>query len=129
MRVSTRLACGAAVLFAAACQRAPKFKPQDETALLQSFDSSAKAIRLGMWESWASTFADNGIFQPANTMAVSGRAAVAAWGHALPIVEEATFTNQRVWGDGNLAYGTSDYALKLKDVPADTGKQLVVFRR
>jgi ketosteroid isomerase-like protein len=35
----------------------------------------------------------------------------------------------RVWGEGNLAYGTSAMAMKLKDAPADTAKQLVVFRR
>lgn len=39
------------------------------------------------------------------------------------------FSSVSVSGEGNPAYGTSAYALKLKDVPMDTGKQLVVFRR
>jgi len=34
-----------------------------------------------------------------------------------------------VWGEGNLAYGTSAIAIKTKNAPADTSKQVVVFRR
>ena len=40
-----------------------------------------------------------------------------------------SFADVQVSGEGNMAYGSSSYVLKLKDLPADTGKQLVVFRR
>ena len=35
----------------------------------------------------------------------------------------------RVAGEGNLAYGTSAVFIKIRDLPPDTAKQLVVFRR
>jgi hypothetical protein len=41
----------------------------------------------------------------------------------------ATFSNVQVWGEGNLAYGTSSYTLTLQGAPPDNGKQLAVFRR
>jgi hypothetical protein len=60
---------------------------------------------------------------------VRGRAALLEWGKAFPPIESLSFSDIQVTGEGNMAYGSSSYALKLKGMPLDHGKQLGVFRR
>jgi len=80
-------------------------------------------------DSWASRFADDAAFYFANTPPIVGRSAILAWGKAMPQMETFTFADVAVAGEGNLAYGTSRVFSKLQGAPADTAKQLVVFRR
>ncbi len=104
---------------------------QDSTALRGLFDLAQTAISSGDFVTWAGHYADSAVFMPPNGPAVVGRAAIQAWGQAMPPVERFAFSDVRIYGEGNLAYGTSSYVLKLRldGVPADSGKQLIVWGR
>ena len=113
-----------------ACQqRASELNEQDAATLRATFDSTVQRIRAGNYTAWAEEFSDDARFYAPNTPPVIGRAAILAWGQALPPVEQFGFSDVQIAGAGDLAYGTSAYTLKLKDLPADSGKQLVVFER
>ena len=114
----------------ASCQApAPQFTAQDEATLRAMFDSVAAEVTSSRWDTWAGHYAADAYLQPPNAPTVRGRAAILAWGQAFPSVESLVFSDAQVAGEGNMAYGSTAYALKLKDLPMDTGKQLVVFRR
>jgi len=120
----------AGIIVLGGCQApAAQFTAQDQTTLRAMFDSVASEVGSGRWDTWAGHYTEDAILQPPNAPTVSGRVALLAWGRAFPPVESVAFSDVQVSGEGNLAYGTSAYALKLKDFPLDTGKQLVVFRR
>jgi ketosteroid isomerase-like protein len=125
------VACLAASLLAfGACQAPqPEFTAEDESTVRAMFDSTVANIRAGDWTTWSRQFAEDAVLQPPNAKPVTGRAAILAWGRAFPPVEEFSFSDVQVSGDGNLAYGTSNFVLKVQGAPADSGKQLVVFRR
>ncbi len=128
---ATTVMCGAvAVAAVLACQpAAPQFSAADEATVRGMFDSTVADLNAGRFDSWAARFSDNTLLQPPNEKTVNGRSAALAWIKALPPIENVSFSNVQVSGEGNTAYGTSAYVLKLKDIPADTGKQLAVFRR
>lgn len=102
---------------------------QDTAAVRKLFDDTVRYIRANNWTAWAAQWSEDAVIQPPNAPAVKGRAALLAWGQAFPPVEALAFSSVQVWGDGNLAYGTSAYAMTTKGSPPDSGKQLVVFRR
>ena len=120
---------GLTVIVAACGSPAAQFTPADETAAKGLFSTAEQAIKTGNFDAWAATFTEDAVFQPANGQAVSGHANMVAWAKALPPMEDFAFTSPVVHGDGNVAYGTNGYRLKMKGIPADTGKQLVVMRR
>jgi len=118
------------ILLVGACRKAPpQFSAQDATAVRALFDSVVADIRGGKLDSWAGRFSEDARFYPANSPMLAGRAAILAWGKTLPPMESFSFADVDVAGDGNLAYGSSRVFLKMKGVPADSSKQLVVFRR
>jgi ketosteroid isomerase-like protein len=102
---------------------------EDVATLEQMFDTVVRLIRAGDWAGWAALYAEDAVFHPPHGPAVRGRAALQEWGEAFPPVEALDFSNVKVSGEGNVAYGTSGYALTIKGQPPDTGKQLGVFRR
>jgi len=106
-----------------------QFTSEDASKLRGMFDSTVANIRARDWTTWSQQYTDDAVLQAPNAKTVKGRAAILAWGQAFPPVEEVRFPNVQVSGEGDMAYGTSDYVLKLQGMPADTGKQLVVFRR
>jgi ketosteroid isomerase-like protein len=106
-----------------------QFTQQDQAAVRQLFDDCIRYVNAADWTSWAGIYAEDGFLQPPNAPVIRGRAELVAWGQAFPPIESFAFSNVQVWGEGNLAYGVSGYTLKVKDAPADTGKQLCVFRR
>jgi ketosteroid isomerase-like protein len=122
-------------LIAAACtllgcqQSPPAFTADDEAHIRAMFEATATNINAGNWTEWSRQFSDNAVLQPPNAKSVRGRTAILAWGQAFPPVEALSLENVEVTGEGNWAYGTSDYVLKVQGAPADSGKQLVVFRR
>lgn len=124
-------ACLAVTLIAlAGCQAtAPQFTAQDEATVRGMFDSTVANLRAADFSKWSEQFTDDAVLQPPNAAPVHGRAGILAWGQAFPPIEEVSFFDVQTSGEGNMAYGTSAYALKLRGVPADTGKQLVIFRR
>ena len=131
MRVQETLGCLAVVgALVIGCQRpGATFSASDEAALRALNDSATAYMRSGNWSAWAGLYAEEGRILPPNGRVVAGRAAVQKFGESLPPVESAQFSDVKVTGSGDVAYLTSAYSLKLKGVPADTGKQLVAFRR
>jgi ketosteroid isomerase-like protein len=112
------------------CQaRGTQFTSEDASRLRGMFDSTVANIRAHDWSTWSKQYTDDAVLQPPNAKTVKGRAAILAWGQAFPPMETLSFSNVQVSGEGDMAYGTSDYVLKVQGMPADTGKQLVVFRR
>lgn len=115
------------------CQQAPArpaaLGQEDMSALRAMFDSTVSWVRAANWTAWAGQYSDDALLQPPNAPAVHGRAALLAWGQAFPPVEALDFSNVQVSGEGNLAYGTSDYSMTVQGAPVDVGKQLVVFRK
>jgi ketosteroid isomerase-like protein len=129
MRRCTAFASAIVVLLIACHPRPGAFSGQDESAVRAVADSAVRYQLAGDWAAWAALFSEDGVLQPPNAPAVKGRAALLAWAKTLPPVEKAAFTNEQVWGDGNLSFGTSGYTYTLKGLPPDTGKQLWVSRR
>src|ERR1043166_5586812 len=124
-----RLARVAGLCLLASCQKAPAFTAQDETQLRGMFDGTATDFKTGNFEAWSKQFSEDAVMQPPNAKPVHGRPALLAWAQAFPKVQELSFSNVQVTGSGDWAFGTSDYVLQVQGAPADTGKQLVVFRR
>jgi ketosteroid isomerase-like protein len=120
----------AAALGFTACQPpSAQFTAADEAEVRALFDSTVKHVSAGDMTSWAGQFTDDAIYQPPNAIAINGRPSILAYGQGFPPVEQLSMSEVNVWGEGDLAYGTSAIAIKIKDGPADTWKQLVVFRR
>ncbi len=120
----------AAALAFAACSSSPaQFSAADEAEVRAIFDSTVKRVSAGDWTSWAGEFTDSAVFQPSNAKVLHGRVAILAYGQAFPPLEQFSMSDVHVWGEGNLAYGTSAIAIKIKDAPTAMSKQLVVFRR
>ena len=122
----------AAISFAVimgACQKPPEFTAADEAIVKGMFDSTVVWFKARKFNEWSMEFAPNAFLQPPNGKTVTGRAGLVAWASAFPPIEAMSFSNVKVSGEGNTAMGTSDFTLKLKDVPADTGKQIIVVRR
>jgi ketosteroid isomerase-like protein len=131
MKIALGLALlpAAALAFAACSSPSAQFTAADEAEVRALFDSTVKRVSAGDWTSWAGEFADSAVFQPSNAKVLHGRAAILAYGQAFPPLEQFSMSDVDVWGEGNLAYGTSAIAIKVKDASPDTSKQLVVFRR
>lgn len=131
MKTELRVALltAAALAFTACQSPSAQFTAADEAEVRALFDSTVKRVSAGDWTSWAGGFADSAVFQPSNAKALHGRPAILAYGQGFPPIEQFSMADVHVWGEGNLAYGTSAIAIKVKDAPADTSKQLVVFRR
>lgn len=128
----TRFALGslAVTTLLVACQKpAPKFTVQDAVTVRGLFDSAVTEIRGGRFDAWAAHFAQDARFHRSNAPVLVGRPAILAWGKSLPPAEVFTFDHVEIHGEGDLAYGWSGVVLKFRGLPADTAKQLVVFRR
>jgi ketosteroid isomerase-like protein len=125
------MACLAAVFFAiTGCQpQAPQFTAEDEATLQGMIEATARDFKAGDMETWAQHYAQDAVFQPPNAPTVAGQANILAWGRAFPPLTDLTFPNVMVSGEGDLGYGTSSYVMAFDDMPPDSGKQLVVFRR
>jgi ketosteroid isomerase-like protein len=112
------------------CQpQSAQFTAEDEATLGGIVEATAQNFKAGDMDTWAQHYANDAVFQPPNAPMVLGQANILAWGQAFPPVEDLTFSNIIVSGEGNVGYGTSSYDMAFKDMPPDHGKQLVVFRR
>ncbi len=130
MRVLTARATPVAFAVLLGCQpAAPSFTEQDAAQVRAIFDSAVAHVRAADWTAWAAPFAEDARFHPSNGPALVGRAAILAWAQALPPIEAFSFHDVQVAGEGNMAYGSSAIVIKMRDLPADTAKQLVVMRR
>ena len=106
-----------------------QFTEQDQAAVRRLFDACTGYINTGDWAGWAGIYAEDGFLQPPNAPTVQGRAQLQAWGETFPAIRRLAFSDLEIWGEGNIAYGTSRYTLELEDLPTDTGKRLLVYRR
>ena len=129
MKRFTTLAGAIGLTITACAPTAPQFTAQDSATIRGIFDATVKSMRAGDFPAWAAEFSDSAAFYAPNAPPVVGRPAILAYGKAMPPIEEFSFSNVQVSGEGNLAFGTSAVVLKLKGIPADSSKQLVVFRR
>jgi len=112
------------------CQPAvPEFTETDAQAVRALFDSVIVDLRAGDWETWTTRYSDDARFHAPNAPAVVGHEGLLAMGRSLPPTDTIAFSNIEVWGDGNLAYGTSAIVIQFRGMPIDTQKQLAVFRR
>jgi ketosteroid isomerase-like protein len=102
---------------------------QDRAALREMFDDTIRFINAGDWPAWAAEYAEDGVLQPPNAPTLRGRSNLLEWGRAFPPIEEFSFSDVQVDGEGSFAWGMSAYMLRVKDQAPDIGKQLVVFRR
>ncbi len=118
-----------ATLAVTACQ-APiqRFTVQDVAAVQALFDSLGADIRAGKWESFGDRFSDDARFATVGAV-IGGRTAIVHWAKSLPLLESFSFGPAEVHGDASLAYSWSNLYVKFRDLPADTAKQLAVFRR
>lgn len=123
------LAISLALGCAAPAPPAPEFTAADRDHVAGMFNQTVADFRAGAFDNWASRFSEDAVFHAPNQPAVVGRAAILAWGQAMPPIESVDFTNVQVWGSGDVAWGVSDYTLALQGVPPDTGKQLGVVQR
>jgi uncharacterized protein (TIGR02246 family) len=130
MRIRGLLLGALALSLAAPPARAAGLTAQEAAAVTKVFDDVVRSIQANDWAGWARHWAEDGVFHPAHAPVLKGRKAIEEYGRGFPAIEKVSFSNVQVSGEGNLAYGTSDWALEFKgDVPADHGKQLAVFRR
>lgn len=127
-RITLAVAAAAAVLVVG-CSKRPVFTPEDETAVHAMFDTAMKSLNSGNPDAWLAEFSDDAVLQPNYGKAVMGRASIAAWQKASPVLEQINFPNVKITGYGDVAYGTSELTVKMTGMPADTGKQLVVFKK
>lgn len=112
------------------CQPQPaQFTAEDEATLRGMVEATARDFGAGDMETWAQQYANDAVFQPPNAPMVVGQANILALGQAFPPLENLTFSNITVSGEGNIGYGTSSYDMVFTDKTTDQGKQLVVFRR
>ena len=125
------IVCLAVVIVAiTGCQPQPtQFTAEDEATLRGMVEATARDFGAGDMKAWAQQYAKDAVFQPPNAPMVVGDANILAWGQAFPPVNDLTFSNIKVSGEGNVGYGTSSYDMAFTDAVADRGKQLVVFRR
>lgn len=108
---------------------AAQLAAEDEAAILAKVDSVRASLASGDAAAYAAHFSEDVVLQPPNAPAVRGREALEAWGSTFPPIENLTWSNLEVQGEGDLAYAMNDYVLQMEGAPADQGKQLGVYRR
>jgi uncharacterized protein (TIGR02246 family) len=102
----------------------------DVTAIRGVFSRVVETLRAHDWDAFIATFDEDVVFHPANNPPLRGKDELRTWITTGPAVTpEFDFTQVQVFGQGDLAYATSDINMMLEDVPPDQGKQLVVLRR
>lgn len=120
----------AGILLMVGCQsQSAELTEQDRARIGQIIDGVAMTLRVGDHAMWAGHFSEDAVIYPPNAPAVKGRAVIQRWGEAFPPIEDLTFFDVQVWGQGDYAYGTSGYSFTVAGSPPDTGKQLWAFRR
>jgi ketosteroid isomerase-like protein len=120
----------AGVLLVAACQPPPaELTEQDRAALEQVIDDVARNLEAADFATWAGRFSQDAVIYSPNAPAIRGRTVIQEWGESFPPIQDLTWFDVQVWGQGDLAYGTSGYAFTVEGFPPDTGKQLWAFRR
>jgi ketosteroid isomerase-like protein len=127
----------AGLLFAvSSCQQQQKtaaFSDADRAAVKAVFDSTVARVSRKDFASWANEYTEDGVLMPPNHPTVKGRSDIKAWGDSLPPITSFAFNDVTAEGDGDVAYGTSSYALTFSPPGAaatnDRGKQLVTLHR
>ena len=108
---------------------APPLSKEDVAAVEGLFLTTLRLARAGEFGKAAAMWAEDSVLHPPNGPAVRGRPAIQQWHDSFPQFDAVDLSDIRVSGEGNLAYVTCAYAIKVKDQPPDTGKELLVLRR
>ena len=106
-----------------------EFTSSDHSTLRGFFEATPGYAMANEWDTWADQYAEDAVLQPPNAPSIEGRSDILAWGKAFPQAESFTFEDVKVYGYGDLAWGTSTYSLRIPGHPEDRGKQLGVFGR
>lgn len=102
---------------------------EDVAAVEGLFHTTLRLARDGHFGRAAVMWAEDSVLHPPNGPAVRGRPAIQQWHDNFPQLEAVDLSDIRVSGEGNLAYVTCTYTIKVKDQPPDMGKELLVLRR
>jgi ketosteroid isomerase-like protein len=94
---------------------APAFLSKEAIATVEGM---FRLVRAGDWAGDAALWAEEGVVHSPNEPAVRGRSAIQQWHERFPPIEVIDFSNLQVFGDGNVAYATYGYMLKIKGMPA-----------
>jgi uncharacterized protein (TIGR02246 family) len=105
----------------------------DEAAIRAVHETYRRTALEGAWSQWAATFADDAVFMPPNSPAITGRAAIEKWGRALPRMAELQNPIVEIDGGGDVAVTRGNYTLRFV-IPgqsdlADAGKFMVTWRK
>jgi ketosteroid isomerase-like protein len=136
MNPRTPILSAAALMFAVvACQqpKAATFTDADRATIRTLFDSTVARISAKSTTAFANEYTENAVLMPTNHPIVRGRAAIKAWADSLPPISNFSFSDVTVDGEGDMAIGTTTYAITFNPPGAppmpDKGKQLVTFHR
>jgi ketosteroid isomerase-like protein len=114
-------------------QKGSAFTDADRTSVKALFDSTASRVSRKDFTGWANLFSEDATFMPPNHPIIRGRANLKAWADSLPPMSTFAFSDVTADGAGDMAVGTSTYAITFNPPGAapvpDRGKQLVAFHR
>ena len=101
----------------------------DKAAIRKVLDDGVAYLRAANSTAYAGLYSEDAIILPPDEPSVRGRSAIQAWIQAFPAIESVTISDVQLSGEGNFAFSTLAFALKLKGAPPEIGKELLVLRR
>ena len=101
----------------------------DRAAIQHVIDQVAHTLVEGDLQAWAGQFSEDGVIYSPNSPAVKGRATIQKWAQGIARIQELSFSDVQIWGQGDYAYATSAYRFAVTGAATDIGKQLWAFRR
>lgn len=122
------------VVVAACAPSGPAALPQsDVDAIRAASKGYTQTASDTAWTRWAQYFTEDAAFLPPNTTIRTGRAAIEAWGKALPPMKDLRIAPREIVGRGDLAYVVGAYSLTvvLPGTPAaaDSGKYIEIWQK
>jgi len=108
---------------------ASELTTKDKAAIRKLLDDGVGYLRAANLTAYAALYAEDAVLQPPDAPSVRGRSAIHAWIQAFPAIESVTISDVQLSGEGNFAFSTLAFALKLKGAPPEIGKELLVLRR
>jgi uncharacterized protein (TIGR02246 family) len=107
--------------------------PADEAAIRSLNDNYRQTALEKNWNGWANLFTADALMLPPNAVAVSGRAAIEAWGRALPPLAQFQTPIVEIDGAGNSAVTRGDFTITFappnQPEQKDAGKWICTLRK
>ena len=106
---------------------------EDRDKILALSHQAAADFQDGRRAAWAAVYAEDGQLMPPNATTVKGKEAIQAFGESFPDMQELTFHDFELSGEGDTAISVSAISMRMVGEDGatitDTAKQLVVLRR